>query len=123
MDADIFIPVTLGSKRFHHKHLREINGKPLLKYLIERLQSCKKIRNIVVCTTNLKIDDLLVSFLQKEEDVLIFRGSESDILYRFLDAAKYFGTEIIIDVEGDKIYTDPKYVDFIVNSLQNSSHW
>ena len=32
MDADIFIPVTLGSKRFHHKHLREINGKPLLKY-------------------------------------------------------------------------------------------
>ena len=37
-----------------------------------------------------------------------------------LDAAKYFGTEIIIDVEGDKIYTDPKYVDLIVNSLQNS---
>ncbi|SVC09959.1 uncharacterized protein METZ01_LOCUS262813, partial [marine metagenome] len=23
MYADIFIPVTLGSKRFHHKHLRE----------------------------------------------------------------------------------------------------
>ena len=44
MNADIFIPVTLGSKRFHHKHLREIDGKPLLKYLIERLQSCKKIR-------------------------------------------------------------------------------
>jgi len=121
MDADIFIPVTLGSKRFHHKHLREINGKPLLKYLIERLQSCKKIRNIVVCTTNSKIDDLLVSFLQKEEDVLVFRGSRVDILHRFLDAAKYFGTEIIIDVEGDKIYTDPKYVDLIVNSLQNSN--
>ena len=121
MDADIFIPVTLGSKRFHHKHLREINGKPLLKYLIERLQSCKKIRNIVVCTTNLKIDDLLVSFLQKEEDVLVFRGSRVDILHRFLDAAKYFGTKIIIDVEGDKIYTDPKYVDLIVNSLQNSN--
>ncbi len=120
MDADIFIPVTLGSKRFHHKHLREINGKSLLKYLIERLQSCKKIRNIVVCTTNSKIDDPLVSFLQKER-ILVFRGSKSDILYRFLDAAKYFGTEIIIDVEGDKIYTDAKYVDLIVNTLQNSN--
>jgi spore coat polysaccharide biosynthesis protein SpsF len=52
---------------------------------------------------------------------LVFRGSEADILHRFLDAAKYFGTEIIIDVEGDKIYTDPKYVDLIVNSLQNSN--
>ena len=74
MDADIFIPATLGSRRLHHKHLREINGKPLIKYLIERLQSCKKIRNIVVCTTNSKIDDLLVSFLQKE-GILVFRGS------------------------------------------------
>jgi len=120
MNADIFIPVTLGSKRLHHKHLREIDGRPLLKYLIERLQSCKKIRNIVVCTTNSKIDDPLVNFLQKEE-ILVFRGSGSDILYRFLDAAKCFGTEIIIDVEGDKIYTDPKYVDLIVNMLQNSN--
>ncbi len=101
MYADIFIPVTLGSKRLHQKHLKEIDGKPLLKYLIERLESCKKIRNIVICTTNSKTDDQLVSFLQKE-DILVFRGSESDILYRFLDAAKCFGTEIIIDVEGDK---------------------
>ena len=51
MDADIFIPVTLGSKRFHHKHLREINGKPLLKYLIEEhlsnadiSRACEKIK-------------------------------------------------------------------------------
>jgi spore coat polysaccharide biosynthesis protein SpsF len=119
MYADIFIPVTLGSKRLHQKHLKEIDGKPLLKYLIERLESCKKIRNIVICTTNSKTDDQLVSFLQKE-NILVFRGSDLDILTRFLDAAKYFGTEIIIDVEGDKIYTDPKYVDLIVNSLQNS---
>ena len=61
-----------------------------------------------------------MSFLRKE-DILVFRGSEVDILRRFLDAAKYFGTEIIIDVEGDKIYTDPKYVDLIVNSLQDSN--
>ena len=120
MRIDIFIPARLGSKRLPKKHLKEINGIPVIKYLLDRLKSCRSINRIIVCTTNLKQDNELVEYLQKE-GILTFRGSETDILYRFLDAAKYFGTEIIIDVEGDKIYTDPKYVDLIVNSLQNSN--
>ena len=35
-----------------------------------------------------------------------------------MDAAKKFDTDIIIDVEGDKIYTDPNYVDKIANMLK-----
>ena len=118
MQSDIFIPARLGSKRFPSKPLKEINGKPIIKHLIERLKSCKSIQNIVVCTTELEEDDIFVKYL-KNENVLTFRGSESDILKRFLDAAKTFNTEIIVDVEADKIYTDPKYVDLIVDELQD----
>ena len=45
---------------------------------------------------------------------------QKDILQRFLDAAKKFDTDIIIDVEGDKIYTDPNYVDNIANLLKTN---
>ena len=118
MQSDIFIPARLGSKRLPSKPLKEINGKPIIKYLIERLKQCKSIQNIVVCTTELEEDDIFVKYL-KNENILTFRGSESDILKRFLDAAKTFNTEIIVDVEADKIYTDPKYVDLIIDELQD----
>lgn len=118
LNCDIFIPVRLNSSRLPQKHLHLINDKPALLHLIERLQNCKKIRQIIVCTTNHPTDDLLIQFLEKN-NIKYFRGNEKDILQRFLDAANKFGTDIIIDVEGDKIYTDPFYVDEIAKKLIN----
>lgn len=117
--TDIFIPARLGSKRLPKKHLKEVNGIPMIKHLLNRLESCKLINKIIVCTTNEYEDDELVDYL-KNENVITYRGSEKDILERFLKAAEIFNTEIIIDVEADKIYTDPKYVDLISSKLQNN---
>ena len=117
---DVFIPVRTASVRLPKKHLLEINGQPSLKILTERLKKAKKIRKIIVCTTNSKSDDHLIEFL-KDENIEFFRGDEKDILQRFLDAAKFFKTDVIIDVEGDKIYTDPYFVDKIVDEMQKSN--
>ena len=116
LNADIFIPVRLHSKRLPAKHLRLINGEPALLKLIRRLKRCKKTRKIVVCTTTSFHDDKLVHFLEKES-IFYYRGNEHDILSRFLGASKKFKTDVIVDVEGDKIYTDPAYVDKIVEEL------
>jgi spore coat polysaccharide biosynthesis protein SpsF len=117
MNYDIFIPVRLSNTRLPKKAMKEIDGKPIIKYLIERLQHAKKIRNIVVCTTNLQSDDPLVEFLKKEK-IHVFRGSEKDVLVRFLDAANHFGTDFIVNVDGDDVYTDPAYVDKIINESE-----
>jgi len=120
MNIDIFIPARLDSFRLPKKHLKEIEGKPIIKLLIDRLKKAKKIRHIIVCTTDQNYDDPLIEFL-KENNILYFRGNEKDVLIRFLNAAKHFGTDIIIDVEGDKIYTDPRYVDKIAIEMVNSN--
>ena len=44
----------------------EINGEPLIKILVKRLQKSELIRNVIVCTTDQKTDDELVEFLEKE---------------------------------------------------------
>jgi spore coat polysaccharide biosynthesis protein SpsF (cytidylyltransferase family) len=115
-NIDIFILARLGSERLPKKILKKINNEQILKILVNRLKKSKKIRNIVVCTTNKKIDDPLINFLKKEK-ILFFRGNEKDVLKRMLEAAKQFSTDIIIDVEGDKIYTDPKLVDLVVKQF------
>ena len=112
MNIDIFIPVRLESERLPKKALKKINEKPIIKYLIERLEKSSSIRNIIVCTTVSEIDDELVNYLSSEK-ILFFRGNEHDILDRYLNAAKKFDTDFIVNVEGDDIYTDPKCVDII----------
>tara|TARA_B000000460_G_scaffold141858_1_gene100169 strand:+ start:1036 stop:1824 length:789 start_codon:yes stop_codon:yes gene_type:complete len=120
INCDIFIPARLNSSRLPKKHLQPLNGKPALQHIVERLTICQEIRHIIVCCTTDSTDDELIDFLQKKK-IKFFRGNEKDILQRFLDAADQFGTDIIIDVEGDKIYTDPYYVDRIANSLKTGN--
>lgn len=119
MNFDIFIPIRLGSKRLPNKALLTIDEKPIIKYLIERLEKVKKIRKIIVCTTELKSDDTLVDYLNKE-NIEVFRGSEKDILQRYLNASKKYETDFIINVDGDDIYTDPQTLDQIIIDYSNS---
>ena len=53
---------------------------------------------------------------------MYFRGDETDILKRFYDAAQKFQTEIIIDVEGDKLYTEPFFVSKIISEMKNNNY-
>ena len=117
LNADIFIPVRLSSQRLPSKHLKLVNGEPVILKLIRRLEKSKKIRKIIVCTTTQDSDEPLIEILEKQS-ILYFRGDKNDIIKRFLDASKEFDTDLIIDVEGDKIYTDPVFVDKVVNELQ-----
>jgi len=112
LNIDIFIPVRLRSERLPKKGMRKINDKPIIKYLVERLEKTTTVRNLIICTTLTKTDDELVDYLI-EEKISYFRGSEHDILDRYVNAAKKFNTDFIVNVEGDDIYTDPDCVDVI----------
>jgi len=116
-NSHIFIPVRLSSQRLPAKHLKQVNGEIILLKLIKRLKKCQKISKIIVCTTTDNSDDPLIEILKKES-ILYFRGNKNDIIQRFLDAAEFFNTDLIIDVEGDKIYTDPYFVDNVVTELE-----
>ena len=121
MNVDAFILARLGSSRLPQKHLLEIQDKPVIQHLFERISKCKTIRKIVVCTTDNISDDPLINFLEKEK-ITWFRGSEHDIVKRLLDAAKNYDTDLIVDIEGDKIYTEPEFVDRSVHMMLNSDY-
>ncbi len=120
MKFSIFIPVRLQSKRLPKKALKEIDGKPMIQLLIERLQKIKDVENIIVCTTDHYTDDELVVFLEKI-NVLFFRGSINDILDRFLKTAQKFKTDFIIVVDGDDIYSDPNHIEKMISEYKKSS--
>lgn len=121
MNIDIFIPVRLASVRLPKKHLEKINDIPIIEHLVNRLKTCKNFRKIIICTTNDPTDDVLVDFLQ-EKKISFFRGDKKNILKRFSDAANEFDTDIIIDIEGDKLFTEPSFVDEIILEMKNNDY-
>ena len=118
MNIDIFILARSASNRLPKKHFQQVNGKSVIENLVNRMKKGKDIRKIVVCTTDLPSDDEFVKML-KEKNIEYFRGSEKDVIKRLYDAAKFFDTDIVIDVSGDKIYTDVEYVNKVTHILQN----
>ena len=120
MNCDVLIPVRTGNTRLLGKALKKIDSKEVILYLIERLKSCKNIRKVIICTTILPLDDELVKLLTTKK-IDFFRGSEKDILNRFLSASNKFQTDFIINVDGDDIYTDPLYVDQMAQHFENTN--
>ena len=67
MKFSAIIEARMMSRRLPGKVLKRIEGKEVLKIIIERLKLSKKLNNIVVATTTNKKDDKIVSFLKKNE--------------------------------------------------------
>lgn len=88
----------MTSTRLPGKVLKEINGKSLLQYHIERLR--KAGLPLVLATTTNQTDDVLVSWASRQ-GVPYFRGSEADVLSRFFGAAAQEGFEHIMRVTSD----------------------
>ena len=81
------IQARMGSKRLPGKMLKKLSKFSLIEWSVLRIMQSKKINKIVLATTNLKKDDLLVKVAKKYK-ISIFRGSEKDVLGRFFKAAK-----------------------------------
>jgi len=108
------IQARMGSTRLPRKSLKEILGKPLLLHIIERLRFSKSIDKIAIATSDGSADDEIADFADKN-GIAVYRGSETDLLDRFNQAAKKFGAEHIVRVWGDSVLIDPKVVDAVID--------
>lgn len=113
------IQARLGSTRLQGKVLKNLNGKPLIEQIINRLKYCKNVDNIVLATTNNEVDDKLVSWCKKN-NILCFRGDENNVLKRYYDAATHYNSDIIIRITADDPFKDPEVIDSVIDLLKTN---
>lgn len=111
------IQARMTSSRLPGKVLMEIDGRPVIDYLLERLSYCKYLQIILLATTTNTEDDPLVSYAIKR-NIPYFRGSEHDVLDRYYNAAEKFGIEHIFRITADCPLVDPKVCDSIIECYQ-----
>jgi len=83
----------------------------MIQRQLERLARCRNVDQIVVATTESPKDDHLVELLSNLMGVGVFRGSEEDVLSRFMGAAEAFGADVVVRVTADCPLIDPEVVD------------
>ncbi len=116
------IQARTGSSRLPGKAMKLLDGKhPILYYVVNQLQLSKFLDDIVIATTDLKEDDIIVEFAQ-ENGFKCFRGSEKDVLDRHYQCAKKFTFSTIVRIPSDKPLIDPQIVDEVVKVFSTSEY-
>ena len=110
MSTAIVVQARMGSTRLPGKVLKDIAGRPMLSYQMERLRRVKRAERIVVATTDQPADDAVERFCQKEK-IACVRGSEDDVLARYDLAIERFPADVVVRTTADCPLIDPAVVD------------
>lgn len=104
------VQARMTSTRLPGKVLKPVLGRPLLSYQLERMRRAKGIDRIVIATTVNAADDAIVRFCSSE-GIETTRGSEQDVLSRYVDAARKFDAGTVVRVTSDCPLLDPALLD------------
>jgi len=115
------IQARMGSSRLGGKVLMNIENKnPLLHFVINQLKYSKLIDRIIIATTSLPEDDVILK-MANEIKVQTFRGSPKDLLDRYYQCAKEFSLSNIVRITSDNPLIDPTLVDQVVEKYLEGS--
>lgn len=116
----VVIQARSGSTRLPNKmNLNFHNGHTILEIIIARIQRDFSDLKIVLATTNSKKDDALLEKI-KPHNIDVFRGSEDDVLDRFIKAAEHFGFRKIIRICADNPFLDMESLRVLINTFSSS---
>lgn len=114
----IIVQCRTGSTRLPGKILKDLGGKILLSVFMERIKKAKEPDGIVIATTNLPEDDIIIE-LCKKNNWLYFRGNTLDLLDRHYQCAKFFSAEIVAKIPSDTPFNDPELIDLVFKTYEN----
>jgi spore coat polysaccharide biosynthesis protein SpsF len=96
----------MSSSRLPGKVLKEIAGKPMLAWVVERARKAQTVHDVVVATTTEPSDDPIAGFCA-EMGYACTRGSLNDVLDRYYQTARLYRADVIVRVTADCPLIDP----------------
>jgi len=120
LNKAILITVRTSSTRLPKKCLLEIQGLATIQYTIRRVKKSKLADIVILCTTELKEDDILCE-IAKREGIEYFRGSVKDKLERWRGAAEKFNVDFFVTADGDDLFCEPELIDLAFTQYERNN--
>src|SRR5512143_3257701 len=103
----------MGSTRIPGKVMMDLCGDPVISWVYDALERAPGVDKVVIATSTLLQDDKIVEWCNSN-GVDVFRGSETDVLSRFVGATRMFNADIILRATCDCPFIDPVVVGEVV---------
>ena len=117
----IIIQARTGSSRLPGKVLAKIQNKPMVWHVINRAKKVRNVNQIILVTTNNKIDKILLK-IAKDNKILSFAGSETDVLDRYYKTSLEFGADPIVRITADCPLIDPLLVEKMIEFYKKNKY-
>ncbi len=104
------IQARMGSSRLPGKVMKEICGRPMMEWVVQRAQRATCINELAVAMTTDAADDILENYC-REHGIEYYRGSPADVLDRFVRAGRKYHADVIVRLTADCPFIDPDLID------------
>ncbi len=121
MNIGTIILCRYDSSRLPGKILKEICGKPVLQYIVERMQTSQAVRQVVVATSNEPSDNPIVAYCECH-GIKYYRGDKNNVAERFLACGRAYDFEYLVRINGDNLFTDAALLDEMVSNISVSEY-
>lgn len=116
MDIILIIQARLGSKRLPGKILKSLGTQDVLSYNVTRCNEIVGISKLIVATSDLSQDDAIVDWCNTHQ-VAVFRGSEDDVLDRYVQCASLYQPDYVMRVTSDCPFVDYELASNLVHFI------
>ena len=117
MTVTAIIQARMGSTRLPGKVLEVLDDIRVLGWVYRAAYEAKLVDQIVIATSTLKTDDAIAKWCYSFF-IDCYRGSETDVLDRFMGAVETWGGDIIVRLTGDCPFLDPRVIDEVIRLRQ-----
>lgn len=110
----------MGSSRLPGKVLERLRGRTVIAEVLRR---CRAIpgADIVCCAIPQDAADDPLAAEVERAGAIVFRGSESDVLDRYVGAAKAVSADVVMRITGDKPLLDPEICGRVLTLLEEEN--
>jgi spore coat polysaccharide biosynthesis protein SpsF (cytidylyltransferase family) len=114
----IIVQARRGSSRLPDKVIAPLGAFTVLEYVLRRCRMSRRAAGVMLATTTAG-RDAVVADLAAALGVPVFRGSEPDVLARYVGAAEMIGARDILRITADCPLIDPAAIDQAVESYED----
>ena len=108
------IPARYSSTRLPGKPLILIHGKPMIQRVYEQAQKSKLLDRVIVATDDARIFDCVKDF---GGEVMMTSEKHVSGTDRLAEAARMINCDIVVNIQGDEPFIDPKNIDIAIEPL------
>jgi glutamate-1-semialdehyde 2,1-aminomutase/spore coat polysaccharide biosynthesis protein SpsF len=114
------IQARMGSTRLPGKVMMKLLDMPVLAWCVRAARAAPGVDEVWVATSSLSADDVIADWCEAKHilSVPCFRGSETDVLERFVGTAEASEADVILRLTGDCPFLDPQVIGGVVRLIK-----